>query len=361
MVYHVSFSMLKASCFKHILNFRRPSGTSRGVLATKESWFIKLWDTDNEKVVGIGECSLIEGLSLDAVPEFELMLREICYSINMLSVNNSIQNMNLMRWPSIAFGLELAFLDLKHDGSKCYDGGFVEGGQMPINGLIWMGEKSFMKEQIDEKLEAGFSCIKLKIGAINFNEELSLLKYIRDQYSRDIIEIRVDANGAFSCEEALDKLKRLSDFDLHSIEQPIRPGQHEKMAKLCEYSPLAIALDEELIGVFDSNMKMKLLKEVRPQYIVLKPSLHGGFSGADDWISVAESLNVEWWATSALESNIGLNGIAQWLHGYKNKMPQGLGTGNLFTNNIGSPLFVSNGKLGHSSKGSWDLSLFNIE
>ena len=361
MVQHVLFSMLKASCFKHTLNFRSPSGTSRGVLATKESWFIKLWDTDNEKVVGIGECSLIKGLSLDAVPEFELMLTEICRSIDLLSTDNSIEDLNLLCWPSIAFGLELAFLDLHHKGKKNFDNGFVEGEEISINGLIWMGEKSFMKEQIDEKVEAGFSCIKLKIGAINFDEELSLLKYIRDQYSRDIIEIRVDANGAFSCDEALDKLKRLSEFDLHSIEQPIRPGQYEKMAELCEYSPLAIALDEELIGVFDSNMKMKLLKEIRPHYIVLKPSLHGGFSGADDWISTAEALNVEWWATSALESNIGLNGIAQWLHGYKNKMPQGLGTGHLFTNNIGSPLFVSNGKLGHSSERSWDLSLFNIE
>lgn len=350
--------MLKASCFKHRLYFKRPSGTSRGVLNSKDSWFIQMWNSEKPEWIGIGECSLIEGLSPDALPEFELILHEICNSIHDICESSSIRDLNLLRWPSIAFGLELALMDLENKGNKRFVDEFVGGKEIPINGLIWMGEKSYMKQQIDQKLESGFNCVKLKIGAIDFDEELSLLSYIREEYSNDEIEIRVDANGAFSVVDALDKLKRLSDYGIHSIEQPIRAGQFEQMAELCAFSPIPIALDEELIGPFNAEMKRNLLERIKPQYIILKPSLHGGFSGANEWISIAEELKVKWWATSALESNIGLNAIAQWTCTYDNDLPQGLGTGHLFTNNIDSPLYVSNGKLGYSKSGIWDFALF---
>jgi len=292
--------MLKATCFKHTLKFKRPSGTSRGVLKTKDSWFIKLWNTDAPLVVGIGECSLIKGLSPDDVPELGGFLTDICKRIHTLNVAIPDFGLDLQEWPSISFGLQNAFLDLEFNGSKNFKTQFTEGRPIPINGLIWMGEKSFMKAQIDEKLKEGFTCIKLKIGAIDFNEEIELLKYIRSQYSENQVEIRVDANGGFLPDDALEKLKVLSDLCIHSIEQPIMAGQIEEMARLCETSPLAIALDEELIGPFTTASRESLIKTVNPQYIILKPSLHGGFSGADDWIRIANKMGVKWWATSAL-------------------------------------------------------------
>lgn len=351
--------MLRADCFKHTLEFKRPGGTSRGVLKTKDSWFIRLWEDTDPNVVGIGECSLIHGLSPDAVPHFGLILNEICNSISSLRTDQRDFGLNLLSWPSISFGLDLALRDLRVGGSKHFHTPFIDGCAIPINGLIWMGEKSFMREQIEAKLKEGLTCIKLKIGAIDFEDEIDLLKYIRSQYSAGEVELRVDANGAFLPGEALDKLKRLSELNLHSIEQPIVPGQYEEMAALCEDSPLDIALDEELIGPFDATMKEVILKEISPQYLILKPSLHGGFHGSEEWIRIAEEQQIKWWATSALESNIGLNAIAQWVMPFENPMPQGLGTGGLFRNNIESPLFVSNGRLSHYTGKSWDLSLFN--
>ncbi|MFT7612120.1 MAG: o-succinylbenzoate synthase [Parvicellaceae bacterium] len=353
--------MLKAECFKHTFHFKRPSGTSRGVLKSKESWFVKVWNEMNPEIVGIGECSLIYGLSPDSVPNFGEVLEGICNQIDELNQNENDFGLDLLAWPSISFGLQNAFWDLEVKGSKNFDSNFARGKSIPINGLIWMGEKSFMKKQIDQKLKEGFSCIKLKIGAINFTDEVELLKYIRKEYTASEIELRVDANGGFSTKEALEKLKMISDFQIHSIEQPIMAGQYEDMASLCEDSPLDIALDEELIGPFDRSNKKKILEIINPQYIILKPSLHGGFLGADEWIDIAESMNVKWWATSALESNIGLNAIAQWVEKYKNPLPQGLGTGGLFENNIDSPLYVSNGHLSHYTNATWDLSLFNLE
>ena len=223
---------------------------------------------------------------------------------------------------------------------------------IPINGLVWMGEKQFMFDQIAEKIDSGFSCIKIKIAAIDFNDEIGLLKYIRQQFTPSEIEIRVDANGGFSTVEALEKLKVLSDYNLHSIEQPIGVSQHEEMASLCMHSPLHIALDEELIGIHDVNQKEKLLSTIKPHYIILKPSLIGGFDSSEEWISVANNLNIGWWVTSALESNVGLNAIAQWTATLESDMYQGLGTGQLFTNNIDSPLYIKEGQLFHSNA-SW--------
>lgn len=351
--------MLKARYFKHTLKFKKPGGTSRGVLHSKDSWFIQLWDSEDPSAVGIGECSLIEGLSIDAVPEFELLLKELCSSIHLLPFKKGNIDLNLLKWPSIAFGLQLALWDLNENGQKAFEKNVKMVDGIQINGLVWMGEKAFMKEQIDACIDAGFTCIKLKIGSIDFLDELDLLKYIRKEYTPNELEVRVDANGAFSCNDVLEKLKHLSTFQLHSIEQPIQAGLYSKMAQLCLDSPIPIALDEDLIGPFDRKMKKSILQEIHPQYVVVKPSLHGGFYGADEWIELAEEMEIGWWATSALESNIGLNGIAQWISNYDNILPHGLGTGSLYSNNIHSPLFVSNGKLHYSKEEKWDLSLFN--
>ena len=262
-------------------------------------------------------------------------------------------------FPSIQFSLEQAFLSLKSNNPfELFPSKFTKSNaSIPINGLIWMGDKSFMKSQILEKLKAGFSCIKMKIGAINFDTEVSLLKYIRKEFSASDVELRVDANGAFSPNEALDKLQVLSALNLHSIEQPISQGQIKEMAELCLKSPLPIALDEELIGVFSSVKKREIIKTIKPHYIILKPSLVGGFSGTKEWIDVAEENNVEWWITSALESNIGLNAIAQFTYILDSKLPQGLGTGSLFNNNFSSPLEVNKGSLIYNNSLNWDFKL----
>ncbi|MEM1123023.1 MAG: o-succinylbenzoate synthase, partial [Bacteroidota bacterium] len=326
-----------------------------GVLRTKDSWFILLKNTDNPTMTGIGECGLLRGLSIDDVPGYEAKLAEVCADIN--NYQDWLTE-GLKRFPSIHFGLEIALKDLANHGSKIlFPSDFTEKEQpIPINGLIWMGKKEFMFEQIKTKLSDGFDCIKLKIGAINFEEELSLLKYIRQQFSAQEIEIRVDANGAFQATTALEKLKRLADFELHSIEQPIKPGQWELMAQLCEKTTLPIALDEELIGVFESTEKRRVIETIRPQYLIFKPSFIGGFSGTQEWIDLCAEFEIPWWMTSALESNIGLNAIAQWTATLNNPRPQGLGTGQLYTNNIESPLTVERGQIFYSQAGKWDLS-----
>ena len=262
-----------------------------------------------------------------------------------------------MEWPSIHFGLEIALRDLETNGQRqLFSSPFTETEQpIPINGLIWMGEKQFMFDQIKSKLQAGFSCIKLKIGAIDFEEELSLLRFIRQQFSAKDIELRVDANGAFTPTDALEKLNRLSAFELHSIEQPIRQQQWEEMAALCATTPLPIALDEELIGVYELAEKKKLLETIQPQYLIFKPSFIGGYKGTTEWINLCKTHNIDWWITSALESNIGLNAIAQWTATLNNKMPQGLGTGQLYTNNIESPLFVKDGGIYYQQNKEWVL------
>lgn len=344
---------MTATFHQYILNFKQPSGTSRGILKTKETWFIIIESNGKQ---GIGECGLLRGLSVDDRPDYEQQLQWTCHHIHLGLENLYEQN---IEFPSIQFGLEMAFKSLKSQGPfELFPSAFTLGkDSIPINGLIWMGSEAFMKKQIKEKIEAGFSCIKMKIGAIDFETEIKLLKSIRNEFSSADIELRVDANGAFDPHEALDKLKRLSELDLHSIEQPIKAGQFESMAKLCEQTPLPIALDEELIGVFSATKKEELLQTINPQYIILKPSFIGGFKGSQEWIKIANHYNVGWWVTSALESNVGLNAIAQWTYTLQNSLAQGLGTGSLFTNNIVSPLLVKNGTLHYETKQNW---IFNL-
>jgi o-succinylbenzoate synthase len=342
---------MKATYFKHQLQFKRPSGTSRGVLTYKETWFIQLENTTRQ---GIGECGMFKGLSIDDRQDFEAKLAWTCEHINL---GLDVLLAELIEFPSIQFGLEMAFLSVSRQNKfELFPSDFTKGkDSIPINGLIWMGDPVFMKQQIKDKLASGFSCIKLKIGAIDFDNELELIKSIRNEFDAKTIEIRVDANGAFKPNEALEKLKRLSDYNLHSIEQPIRQGQVGDMAQLCSETPLPIALDEELIGVFSVTEKQFLLQTIKPQYIILKPTLVGGFKGSQEWIALAESNQIGWWVTSALESNIGLNAIAQWTYTLESQLPQGLGTGGLFTNNIQSPLVVDSGQLVYDLKTKWNL------
>ena len=338
---------------KYILNFKRPSGTSRGVLTEKETWFLKISDGNN---FGIGECGILRSLSYDDRPDYEEKLKWVCENINM---GKEMLWEELRDFPSIQFGVEMAFKSLNSAHPfELFSSEFSKGkAAIPINGLIWMGDKAFMKKQISEKIEAGFNCIKLKIGAIDFETELDLLKSIRKDFSENEIELRVDANGAFSPATALEKLERLSKFKLHSIEQPIKQGQVSEMAKLCEKTPLPIALDEELIGITNVTEKQKLIQTIQPQYAIFKPSLIGGFKGTSEWKDICEEQNVGWWITSALESNIGLNAIAQWTYTLKPELPQGLGTGGLYTNNFESPLEVENGNIQYNSSKKWEFNL----
>lgn len=345
---------MKASYQKYLLHFKKPSGTSRGILFDKETWFLIL-EKDSKK--GIGECALFRGLSADDRPDYEEKLRWVCENIHL--GKTKLLEM-LKEFPSIQFGLETAFLSLKGKHPfEIFPSDFVSAqAPIDINGLIWMGSDAEMQDQINRKVAAGFRCIKLKIGAIDFETELRLLQSIRNHFSPEAIELRVDANGAFSPTDALHKLNQLAALHIHSIEQPVKAGQSNLMASLCANSPLPIALDEELIGLFDKADKLRLLKSIRPQYIILKPALVGGFLGAKEWIDLAESLGIGWWITSALESNIGLNAIAQWTYTLKNNLPQGLGTGELFTNNFDSPLVVTNGKLRNDLSKNWKMPIF---
>lgn len=345
--------MITAQYHKYILNFKRPSGTSRGILKTKETWFIILKEHDK---TGIGECGILRTLSIDDRPDYEEKLKWVCDNIH-LGLEKLLEE--VYDFPSIQFGLEQAFLSLRSTTPfELFSSEFTKGNDsIPINGLIWMGDKAFMKTQIKEKLATGFSCIKMKIGAIDFNTELELLTSIRKEFSSEEIELRVDANGAFSPENALEKLKRLSELELHSIEQPIKQGQFEAMASLCDKTPLPIALDEELIGVFSVTKKQEILQTIQPQYIILKPSLVGGFAGSQEWINFAEQQNCGWWITSALESNVGLNAIAQWTYTLNSTMPQGLGTGGLYTNNFNSKLEIEKGSLQYNNSKKWKFKL----
>ncbi|KIA99381.1 mandelate racemase [Flavobacterium sp. JRM] len=344
---------MKATYHKYILNFKRPSGTSRGVMNEKETWFIVI-EENNKK--GIGECGILRGLSADDRDDYEEKLQWSCDNIHL---GEKVLWEALLEFPSIQFGIEMAFRSL-HSKTPflLFPSPFTTGEKsITINGLVWMGEPEFMKQQIEEKLATGFRCIKLKIGAIDFDKELELLGFIRSHFSPEEIEIRVDANGAFSLETALNKLIQLNAYKLHSIEQPIKPGNTQVMASLCETTPFPIALDEELIGVFTLQEKEKLLQNIKPQYIILKPSFIGGFRGTQEWIVLAEKYNIGWWITSALESNIGLNAIAQWTFLQNNTMPQGLGTGALYTNNFDCPLEVTQGQLWYNPDLNWEIDI----
>jgi len=345
---------LKAFYQKYQLIFKRPAGTSRGVLLRKDTYFIQI---ENEEKTGYGEAALFRGLSADDRPDYEEKLQWAIQNIH-LPKNELFKQ--LKEYSSIIFGLEQAFASLSAQAPHLlYPSAFTEGEtNIPINGLVWMGDKSFMLRQIKEKINQGFRVIKLKIGAIDFQDELDLLKYIRSEFSPGEIEIRVDANGAFHPDEALEKLKRLSDFQIHSIEQPIRQGQIEVMSRLCEQTPLPIALDEELIGYSFDFDKINFLKQIKPQFIILKPALHGGFTGTDSWIDAAEKLQIGWWITSALESNIGLNAIAQFTARKNVNIPQGLGTGSLFTNNFDSPLYIDKAALHYQPDKKLQLPVF---
>lgn len=366
----------------YILDFKFAAGTSRGVLQNKKSYFIFI---QHDNIIGIGESSLINGLSIDAVPGYETYLDYLCYLLNSLEVDTILSDFakdfsrnglfltsilkdklstsysemifrKLKQFPSLEFGLETALLDFYNGGKfQLFQTEFVNGKKkIPINGLVWMGERKFMEQQIKEKIENGFACIKLKVGAIDFETELDILSSIRKNFSPTQIEIRLDANGAFDESIALEKLKRLSDYSIHSIEQPIKQGNWDSMAELCKKSPIQIALDEELIAIPDEEEKLKMLQHIKPHYIILKPSLLGGFKQSDNWIKCAKKLNIGWWVTSALESNVGLNAIAQWVSSYEIDMPQGLGTGQLYHNNINSPLTVLNGHLIYDPGKSWN-------
>ena len=345
--------MIKARFKKHTLQFKQASGTSRGVLKTKETWIIIL-SQDNKQ--GYGECGMFKGLSIDDTANYEDKLQ---WALTHINLGLDLLLPQLEHYPSIQIGLEMAFMSLNSSNPfQIFPSKFSQGqGAIPINGLIWMGTKAFMHQQIKDKIEAGFTCIKMKIGAIDFNAEVDLLKSIRKEFTESDIELRVDANGAFSPDEALERLKILSDYKLHSIEQPIKQGQIQDMANLCSKTPLPIALDEELIGVFSNQNKSHLLNTIKPQYIILKPTLVGGFKGSDSWINLANSLNIGWWITSALESNIGLNAIAQYTYSKQSTLPQGLGTGGLYTNNFDSPLTINKGALEYNSLKKWNLNL----
>lgn len=337
----------KTQIIPYTLHFKRPAGTSRGVYRDHKVWYVIVSSVSEPEKWGIGECAPLYDLSPDYHDGYEQDLRHFCAK---LETEGCLDIESLRPYPSILFGLETALRHLEQSSFRLWDTPFSRGEKgIPINGLIWMGDYSYMLEQIEAKMQQGFRCIKLKIGAIYFEKELELLQYIRKHYSADKVTLRVDANGAFSPSDALEKLRRLSELHLHSIEQPIRAGQWEAMAELTSLTPLPIALDEELIGVNGKEDKKQLLVSIKPQYIILKPTLHGGISGCNEWIALAESMNISWWITSALESNIGLNAIAQWCATFGNTLPQGLGTGTLYTNNVDMPLEIKGDCLWYES------------
>ena len=329
---------------ERLLHFKQPAGTSRGIYTTRKIWLIHLSDGQRE---GLGECAPLLDLSCDALPDHEYasILNKVCEDF---CQSGEIDYDSLRDYPSMLFGLETALLNLQN-GNRLFDTAFSRGETgIPINGLVWMGNHDEMLQRLEEKMEKGFRCIKLKIGAIDFDQELDLIRRIRDRFSFHEVELRVDANGAFPYDEALYKLELLSQYNIHSIEQPIRQGQWAYMAELCRESPLPIALDEELIGVNDLAMKHHMLNIIKPRYIILKPSLHGGIAGCREWIATAREMGIGSWITSALESNIGLNAIAQFassVYGDYITMPQGLGTGQLFTDNIPMPLEIRGDQL----------------
>lgn len=348
--------MMEIEIIPRTLHFKQPAGTSRGVYTTHNVWYLAI--SENGKT-GYGECAPLSQLSCDDVPDYETKLQQACRET---IKENKIPYEMLRDYPSILFGLESAMQYLETNSPRLWDTPFSRGeAGIPINGLIWMGSKEKMLQQIEKKMSVGFRCIKLKIGAINFEDELSLLSYIRKHYSSKDIELRVDANGAFSPQEALKNLEKLAALDIHSIEQPIRAGQWKEMAELCSSTPLPIALDEELIGLNTDEKKQQMLNEIHPQYIILKPTLHGAICGVKTWIKEAESLNIGWWITSALESNVGLNAIAQFCATLHPSMPQGLGTGMLFTDNVDFPLEIRKDCLWYDieKEKKWKLALTN--
>jgi o-succinylbenzoate synthase len=343
-----------ASITKHTLKFKIPAKTSRNTLDDKILWLLKLAEANSPTIYGIGEISPLKGLSIDDTEDFEQKLNRVVSQIN---VGNHPFSLDTEKLPSIKFGLETAMLDLGNGGKrKVFDTPFYKGRQkIPINGLVWMADSGNMLQQAESKINSGFNCIKFKIGALDFDEECRMLEKLRKKYNAFKVEIRLDANGAFAVDEALEKLRELHRFEVHSIEQPIEQKQWDAMQAICAKSAINIALDEELIGVNPSFEGHKLLTTINPQYIILKPGLLGGFITSEEWIKLAAKYNIGWWATSALESNIGLNAIAQFTSKYPVKIHQGLGTGQLFENNFDSPLFMENGFISYAANKSWSI------
>jgi len=344
---------LIAEFSKQIFKFNFKARTSRGLMKDKTSWFIRVWDEKDAFVVGVGECGPLPGLSIDARPDYEEVLAGVIRGFNEGGYTSAGEYAEIMDrvvpagFPSIRFGLETALLDLNHGGKGIiFENDFIKGKAIPINGLIWMGDMDFMMNQINKKVGEGFRCVKLKVGGLDFDRECDTLDYLRKRYFREEITIRLDANGAFKIDEVLFRLEQLAKYKVHSIEQPIKPGL-EEMPALCRQSPIPVALDEELIGVEAAEAKIALLERIRPQFIILKPSLHGGLTGCAEWIRLAEQRGIGWWITSALESSVGLNAICQFTANYDIQIPQGLGTGSIYENNLESKLKVDKGMISY--------------
>ncbi|GAA4297030.1 o-succinylbenzoate synthase [Nibribacter koreensis] len=349
--------------FHRTLQFAFDARTSRGAMQVHQAHYVRVHHTDLPEKVGWGECSPLPGLSPDYSPDFFALLTRLCHQYNALE-SDSFEDeagfafwKNLEQWPSINFAFETAFVDYMRGANfQLYPSAFSKSEEgIRINGLIWMGAPAFMRKQIEKKLAQGFTCLKLKIGGLDFSQELGILEEIRKMATPRELELRLDANGAFSPSDALGKLDQLSKFDIHSIEQPIKAGQEKEMKELCLRSPIPIALDEELIGVNQKENRWKLLDAIKPAYVILKPTLLGGLTGSREWIQVAQSLGIDWWMTSALESNIGLNAIAQFAASFNNPLPQGLGTGQLYHNNLASPLEIRGEELWYSKTAAWEL------
>ena len=357
---------LQTAYTSQVFHFNFQARTSRGAMRERKSWFVKIWDQTNPDVYGLGECAPLPGLSIDDLPDYEERLREALLHLQELTIDNGQLTMDKIQllikqvissqYPSIIFGLETALLDLMNGGRRIiFDNDFLKGKELPINGLIWMADMDLMLQQIAIKVYDGFSCIKMKVGGLNFEKECDILHYVRKKYYREDITIRLDANGAFKPDDCLYKLKELSRFGIHSIEQPIKPGQRDLMREISEQSPIPIALDEELIGVSTNEDKNTLLETCRVPYIILKPSLHGGIQSSLEWIKLAEEKKIGWWITSALESNVGLNAICQLTAEFPVDIPQGLGTGQLYDNNIESPLLVKKGNISLAQNQDWNF------
>lgn len=351
---------LHASCFKKTFEFNFKARTSRGLMRDRTSWFIRIRDENNPAVTGWGECGPLPGLSPDHRPDYEAILETVIADFNSEKIRD-LKSTEAVRfippgYPSIRFGFETALADLAHDGRKIiFNNDFTRGKRIPINGLIWMGDMDFMMGQVNIKIGDGFRCVKLKVGGLDFETECDVLQYIRKRYYREDVTLRLDANGAFKVDDAMYKLEQLARFNIHSIEQPLKPGL-SGMEEVCRKSPIPVALDEELIGKETVDEKKELLSRLRPSFIVLKPMFHG-FGGCRDWISVADSLGIGWWMTSSLESSIGLNAICQFTAGYDPALPQGLGTGGIYDNNFASPLEVQRGEIFYNERLPWDEEL----
>jgi o-succinylbenzoate synthase len=356
---------LQSDIFQKTFQFTFKARTSRGLMKDKSSWFIRLWDESNPAIYGIGECGPLKGLSPDFNPEFETILKDTLQKVNGISLNeirskgidNFLSAIVPPDCPSLLLGLETAILDLVNGGKRIiFENSFVNGTPIPINGLIWMGDLDFMMSQINQKVAQGFRCIKLKVGGLDFDRECDILQYIRKRYFRENIEIRLDANGAFKIDDVLYKLTELAKFGIQSIEQPLKAGLAET-EELCRKSPIPVGFDEELIGIYGRAAKENLLQRLKPQFVILKPTLHGGFTGCKEWIEIAEGLGIGWWITSALESNVGLNAIAQFTASYPITIPQGLGTGMIYENNFESPLLVKDGFISYDNARPWAEAL----